>query len=170
MKWREDQKGREIICYYMNRNHYTEKENLKDMVLVAINEITKFDPDKTDKDKEDFGVEFSNIAPFNPVMIKNVLIELGYEAGYLDENGWDGNYWCPFIHPDKKHFPPVRLTGTTWIHKCQLHGMYDDCEVYPHLEDNLERNTAIKRLFNTEITERNTILPFKWKSCKQTAR
>lgn len=47
-----------------------EKENLKDMVLVAINEITKFDPDKTDKDKEDFGVEFSNIAPFNPVMIK----------------------------------------------------------------------------------------------------
>ena len=35
-----------------------EKENLKDMVLVAINEITKFDPDKTDKAKEDFGVEF----------------------------------------------------------------------------------------------------------------
>ncbi len=33
-----------------------------------------------------------------------------------------------------------------------------------------ERNTAIKRLFNTEITERNTILPHKWKSYKQTAR
>ena len=33
-----------------------------------------------------------------------------------------------------------------------------------------ERNTAIKRLFNTEITERNTILPLKWKSYKQTAR
>ena len=33
-----------------------------------------------------------------------------------------------------------------------------------------ERNTAIKRLFNTEITERDTILPLKWKSYKQTAR
>lgn len=120
-----------------------EKENLKDMVLVAINEITKFDPDKTDKDREDFGVEFSNIAPFNPVMIKNVLIELGYEAGYLDENGWDSNYWCPFIHPDKKHFPPVELVGTAWIHECKLHGRYDDYESYPHLEDNPEYTDRI---------------------------
>ena len=122
-----------------------EKENLKDMVLVAINELTKFEPGITDEDRDEFGVEFSNIAPFNPVMIKNVLIELGYEAGYLDENGWDSNYWCPFIHPDKKQFPPVRLTGTTWIHKCQLHGMYDDYESYPHLEDNPEYTRRIKR-------------------------
>ena len=120
-----------------------EKENLKDIVLVAINEITKCEPNKTDEDRGDFGVEFSNIPPFNPEMIEDVLLELGYEAWCLDTNGWDSNYWYSYIHSDKEHFPPVELTGTAWIHKCKLHGMYDDCEVYPHLEDNPEYTDRI---------------------------
>lgn len=64
-----------------------EKENLKAMVLVAINELTKFEPGITDEDREDFGVEFSNIAPFNPGMIEDILIELGYKEGELDATG-----------------------------------------------------------------------------------
>lgn len=120
-----------------------EKENLKDMVLVAINELTKFEPGITDEDREEFGVEFSNIAPFNPGMIEDVLIELGYEGGELDATGWEHDYQYPFTHPDKKHFPPVELVGTAWIHECKLHGRYDDYESYPHLEDNPEYTDRI---------------------------
>lgn len=121
-----------------------EKENLKAMVLVAINELTKFEPGITDEDREDFGVEFSNIAPFNPGMIENILIELGYKEGELDATGWEHDYCYPFTHPDKKHFPPVKLVGTAWIHECRLHGTYDDYESYPHLEDNPEYTNRIK--------------------------
>lgn len=120
-----------------------EKENLKDMVLVAINEITKFVPDKPDEDRSNFGVEFSNIPPFNPGMIEDVLLELGYEQWDLDTNGWECDYWYSFIHPDKEHFPPVELTGTAWVHECLLHGMSDDYEYYPHLEDNPEYTDRI---------------------------
>ena len=122
-----------------------EKENLKDMVLVAINELTKFEPGITDEDREEFGVEFSNIPPFNPGMIEDVLLELGYKEGELDINGCEYDYWYPFTHPDKKHFPPVELVGTAWIHECKLNGMYDDHESYPHLEDNPEYTRRIKR-------------------------
>lgn len=120
-----------------------EKENLKDMVLVAINEITKFVPDKPDENRSNFGVEFSNIPPFNPGMIEDVLLELGYEQWDLDTNGWECDYWYSFIHPDKEHFPPVELTGTAWVHECLLHGMSDDYEYYPHLEDNPEYTDRI---------------------------
>lgn len=122
-----------------------ERRDLKDMVLVAINEITKFDPDKTDENRGNFGVEFSNIPPFNPEMIEDILFELGYEQGELDTNGWEHDYWYSFIHPDKEHFPPVELAGTAWIHECKLHGMYGDCKVYPHLENNPEYADRIKR-------------------------
>lgn len=122
-----------------------EKENLKDMVLVAINEVTKFEPGITDEERDKFGVEFSNIPPFNPGMIEDVLIELGYEPGYLDANGWEHDYVYPFTHLGRGHFPPVELAGTAWIHECRLHGMYDDYESYPHLEDNPKYARRIKR-------------------------
>lgn len=65
-----------------------EKTNLTDMVLVAINEVTKFDPENTDGSSYDFGVDFTNISPFNPYMISDVLQDLGYEDVDLDTNGW----------------------------------------------------------------------------------
>lgn len=65
-----------------------EKTNLTDMVLVAINEVTKFNPENTDGSSYDFGVDFTNISPFNPYMISDVLQDLGYEDVDLDTNGW----------------------------------------------------------------------------------
>lgn len=79
-----------------------EKTNLTDMVLVAINEVTKFNPENTDGSSYDFGVDFTNISPFNPYMISDVLQDLGYEDVDLDTNGWDHDYWSSFTHPDDK--------------------------------------------------------------------
>lgn len=75
-----------------------EKTNLTDMVLVAINEVTKFNPENTDGSSYDFGVDFTNISPFNPYMISDVLRDLGYEDVDLDTNGWDHDYWNSFTH------------------------------------------------------------------------
>lgn len=88
-----------------------EKTNLTDMVLVAINEVTKFNPENTDGSSYDFGVDFTNISPFNPYMISDVLQDLGYEDVDLDTNGWDHDYWNSFTHPDGKKFPPMQLSG-----------------------------------------------------------
>lgn len=79
-----------------------EKTNLTDMVLVAINEVTKFNPENTDGSSYDFGVDFTNISPFNPYMISDVLQDLGYEDVDLDTNGWDHDYWNSFTHPVKQ--------------------------------------------------------------------
>ncbi len=127
--------------YHMND---VEKTNLTDMVLVAINEVTKFNPENTDGSSYDFGVDFTNISPFNPYMISDVLQDLGYEDVDLDTNGWDHDYWNSFTHPDGKKFPPMQLSGTGWIHECHLHGNEDDCGVYPHLEDDPKYADRIK--------------------------
>ena len=121
-----------------------EKTDLADMILVAINEVTKFDPEKADGDRYKEGVDFSNIPPFNPHMISWVLYDLGYEEGELDTNGWELDYWLMFKHPDDKTFPPMQMSGTAWIHKCQLHGDEEDERLYPHLEDNPEYADRIK--------------------------
>ena len=54
-----------------------EKEDVRDMILVAINEATKFSDSDSEK-AEDFGVDFSNIPPINAIIIDDVLQSLGY--------------------------------------------------------------------------------------------
>lgn len=75
--------------YYADGEEIT---NLTDMVLVAINEVTKIDPDKRDDGSYNYGVDFSNIPPFNPYMIAATLEELGYNAECLESNGWEHDY------------------------------------------------------------------------------
>ena len=65
--------------------------------------------------------------------------------------------------PEYIHGGNRKCSGNRWNGKSSRNCIY-------HKGVPGERNTAIKRLFNTEITERNTILPLKWKSYKQTAR
>lgn len=81
-----------IIMLHKQKSLYEisskEKADLADMVLVAINEVTKFDPEKADGDRYEEGVDFSNIPPFNPHMISWALYDLGYEEGELNTNGW----------------------------------------------------------------------------------
>lgn len=88
--------------YYADGEEIT---NLTDMVLVAINEVTKIDPDKRDDGSYNYGVDFSNIPPFNPYMIAATLEELGYNAECLESNGWEHDYWQSFYHPDNKKIP-----------------------------------------------------------------
>ncbi len=121
-----------------------EKDNLRDMILVAINEVTKFDPEKSEDSRYETGVDLSNIPPFNPYMVSYALQDLGYEEDLLDTNGWEHDYWQKFTHPDSKRFPPMQLTGTSWIHECQIHGIEDDCGIYPYLENDPEYSDCIR--------------------------
>lgn len=61
-----------------------EKSDLMDMILVAINEVTKFNPNESDGSRYDYGVDFSNMPPINPYVVSNVLQDLGYEEGDVD--------------------------------------------------------------------------------------
>ena len=62
----------------------------------------------------------------------------------MDTNGWELDYWLMFKHPDDKTFPPMQMSGTGWIHTCQLHGDEEDERLYPHLEDNPKYADRIK--------------------------
>lgn len=103
-----------------------EKSDLMDMILVAINEVTKFNPNESDGSRYDYGIDFSNMPPINPYVVSNVLQDLEYEEGDVDTNGWENDYWQSFTHPDEKKFPPMQMSGTSWIHECHLHGEEDD--------------------------------------------
>lgn len=85
-----------------------EKSDLMDMILVAINEVTKFNPNESDGSRYDYGIDFSNMPPINPYVVSNVLQDLGYEEGDVDTNGWENDYWQSFTHPDEKKFPPMQ--------------------------------------------------------------
>ena len=88
-----------------------EKSDLMDMILVAINEVTKFNPNESDGSRYDYGVDFSNMPPINPYVVSNVLQDLGYEEGDVDTNGWENDYWQSFTHPYEKKFPPMQMRG-----------------------------------------------------------
>ena len=126
-----------------------EKSDLMDMILVAINEVTKFNPNESDGSRYDYGVDFSNMPPINPYVVSNVLQDLGYEEGDVDTNGWENDYWQSFTHPDEKKFPPMQMSGTSWIHECHLHGEEDEDTLYQYLEDENNRHQAAGRRGST---------------------
>lgn len=115
-----------------------ERNDLTDIILAAINEITKSDPAAVDR--YDVGVDISNMPPFNPYLVGHALEDLGYKEDKdgLDTNGWAHDYWCNYTHSDNMTFPALQLSGTSFIHKCLIHGIYDDDTEYNHLENNPE--------------------------------
>lgn len=134
---------RQKSLYYMDMED-KEKDNLRDIVLVAINEVTKFDKENMDGDRYDVGVDFSNILPFNPHMISYALQDLGYEEVDLRINGWEHDYWNLFKHTNSQKFPMMQISGTGWVHECHLHGYEEDNGIYPHLEDDSAYTDCIK--------------------------
>lgn len=118
----------------------SEESNLIDIVLVAINEITKSDP--AEDSRENVGIDISNMVPFNPYMVTTVLHQLGYadddDEDNFETNGWVHDYWINFTSPDRSKFPPIQVSGTSFIHQCYIHGIDDDDNTYPHLDDNAE--------------------------------
>lgn len=123
-----------------------EKRDLTDIVLVAINEVTKFDPENSEESRYDIGIDLSNIPPFNPYMVSKVLRSLGYEQleDGFNSNGWQLDYWDSYEHHDMKKFPYMQISGTGYIHQCHLHGYEEDYNTYPHLEDDPEYTDRIK--------------------------
>lgn len=115
------------------------KNQTSDIVLAAINEVTKCDISKNNR--YDSGVDISNMPPFNPYNTSHVLQDLGYEENEdgFTTNGWEYDYWNVLHHPDENTFPPMQISGTAFIHECHINGIDDDADdhpVYPHLEDN----------------------------------
>ena len=106
------------------------KTDLTDMILVAINEVSK---SSDEENRYDIGVDFTNIVIATPDGISSVLQELGYEADDFDTNGWQVDYWQKFSHDT---LPTMQLSGTAIIHKCTLHGDEDDTTEYQPLEQN----------------------------------
>ena len=121
-----------------------EKSDLTDIVLVAINEVTKSDPSEVSR--YDVGVDISNMPPFNPYVAGHILQDLGYDEPEdgIDTNGWEHDYWDRYTHPDSSTFPPMMTSGTAFIHECHINGHDDDDAEYPHLEDNPEYAERIK--------------------------
>lgn len=117
---------------------------MTDIVLVAINEVTKSDP--SEGSRYNVGVDISNMPPFNPYLAGHILQDLGYEESEdgMDTNGWEHDYWDRYTHPDSSTFPPMQTSGTSFIHECHINGHDDDEAEYPHLEDNPKYAERIK--------------------------
>ena len=113
-----------------------EKVDVTDLVLVAINEVTKFNPEESNNGRSNYGIDFSNIVPVNPHVLSCVLEDLGYKEVTFDTDGVVMNYWDSFEHHDNKNFPTMQISGTAFVHECRLHGMDYDRKIYPHLERN----------------------------------
>lgn len=114
-----------------------EKEDVRDMILVAINEATKFSDSDSEK-AEDFGVDFSNIPPINAIIIDDVLQSLGYVLDMEPElDGFYGEY-CALWNSENPILPPMGVFGVALEHKIILcrSWCYGVAETYEILEEN----------------------------------
>lgn len=114
-----------------------EKEDVRDMILVAINEATKFS-DSDSEEAEDFGVDFSNIPPINAIIIDDVLQSLGYVLDMEPElDGFYGEY-CALWNSENSILPPMGVFGVALEHKIILCRSWDYgvSETYEVLEEN----------------------------------
>ena len=111
-----------------------EKSDLTDIVLVAINEVTKSDPSQVDRYHK--GVDISNMPPFNPYVVSSILHDLGYEE---NENGFITADWKhDYYHSNCDVFPPMQISGESFIHSCRITGEETDDKEYTPLENNPE--------------------------------
>lgn len=114
-----------------------EKEDVRDMILVAINEATKF----SGSDSEEaggFGVDFSNIPPINAIIIDDVLQSLGYVLDIEPElDGFYGEY-SALWDSENSILPPMGVSGVALEHKIILcrSWYYGVEETYEVLEEN----------------------------------
>ena len=114
-----------------------EKEDVRDMILVAVNEATKFSGSDSEEE-EDFGVDFSNIPPINAIIIDNVLQSLGYVLDTEPElDGFYGEY-CALWNSEDSILPPMGVYGVALEHKIILcrSWYYGVEETYEVLEEN----------------------------------
>lgn len=121
-----------------------EKSDLTDIVLVAINEVTKSDPSQVDR--HHVGVDISNMPPFNPYVVSSILHDLEYEE---NENGfitadWKHDYWDHYHHSNCDVFPPMQISGESFIHSCRITGEETDDKEYIPLENNPEYTERIE--------------------------
>ena len=114
-----------------------EKEDVRDMILVAINEATKFSDSDSEK-AEDFGVDFSNIPPINAIIIDDVLQS-------LELDGFYGEY-CALWNSENPILPPMGVFGVALEHKIILcrSWYYGVAETYEILEENPKYAKMIK--------------------------
>jgi hypothetical protein len=96
-----------------------EREDVIDMILVAINEATKFSGSDSEE-AEDFGVDFSNIPPINAIIIDDVLQSLGYVLDIEPElDGFYGEY-SALWNSENSILPPMGVSGVALEHKIIL--------------------------------------------------
>lgn len=114
-----------------------EKEDVRDMILVAINEATKFSGSDSEE-AGDFGVDFSNIPPINAIIIDDVLQSLGYVLDIEPElDGFYGEY-SALWDSENSILPPMGVSGVALEHKIILcrSWYYGVEETYEVLEEN----------------------------------
>ena len=122
-----------------------EKEDVRDMILVAINEATKFSDSDSEK-AEDLGVDFSNIPPINAIIIDDVLQSLGYVLDIEPElDGFYGEY-SALWDSENSILPPMGVSGAALEHKIILcrSWYYGVAETYEILEENPKYAKMIK--------------------------
>jgi hypothetical protein len=122
---------------YFQELREREREDVRDMILVAINEATKFSGSDSEK-AEDFGVDFSNIPPINAIIIDDVLQSLGYILDFEPElDGFYGEY-SALWDSENSILPPMGVSGVALEHKIILcrSWYYGVEETYEVLEEN----------------------------------
>lgn len=122
-----------------------EREDVIDMILVAINEATKFSGSDSEE-AEDFGVDFSNIPPINAIIIDDVLQSLGYVLDIEPElDGFYGEY-SALWNSENSILPPMGVSGVALEHKIILcRSWYYGVEgTYEVLEENPKYAKMIK--------------------------
>lgn len=113
------------------------------MILATINMITR-----TNQDRWNVGVDFTNFQNVNMYVISDILQNLGYQEDELDTNGCDYDYWLSFYHNNENIFPPLQCTGTGSIRTCVLRGLEDDYNDYASLDKNKKYTEQIKHGMN----------------------
>ena len=60
-----------------------------------------------------------------PCQVDKILESFGWEREYIDSNGWEGDYWCQYVHPGYEF--TLQLSYEAWSFRMELYrGDIDD--------------------------------------------